>query len=66
MVDLCPLIQTFINAHLAVYLIWQKVSSAKGAKKNTSPNVIFLQYLIHANVVSSFMVVNLYWKVVYI
>ena len=33
-----------INAHLAVYLIWQRNSTAKGTKKITSPNVICLQY----------------------
>ena len=43
---MCPLMQTFINAHLAVYLIWRRDSAAKGAKKNSSPNVIRLQYLI--------------------
>ena len=43
-VDLCPFIETFVNAHLAVYLIWQRDSTAKGAKKNISPNVIRLQY----------------------
>ena len=32
-VDLYPLIQTFINGHLAVCLIWQRDSTAKGAKK---------------------------------
>ena len=44
MVDLYSSIQTFINAHLAVYLIWRRDSTAKDAKKNTSPNVICLQY----------------------
>ena len=39
-VDLYPLIHTFINAHLAVYLIWRKDSTNKGSKKNTPPNVI--------------------------
>ena len=39
-VDLYPLIQTFKHAHLAVYLNWRRDSTAKGAKKNTSPNVI--------------------------
>ena len=43
-VDLYPLIQTFINAHLAVYLILREDSTAKGTKKNTSPNVVLLQY----------------------
>ena len=37
------LIQAFINAHLAVYLIWRMASTAKGAKMNTSQNVIHLQ-----------------------
>ena len=40
-------IQTFINTHLAVYLNWRRDSTAKGAKKNTSPNVIHLQYSVH-------------------
>ena len=35
---------TFINAHLAMYFIWRMDTTAKGAKKNTSPNVIHLQY----------------------
>ena len=39
-------IQTLINDHLAVYLIWRRDSTAKGAQKNTSPNVICLQYYI--------------------
>ena len=39
-------IQTFINAHLAVYLIWRRNSTVKGAKKDTLPNVIRLQYSI--------------------
>ena len=43
-IDLYPLIQTVINAYLAVYLIWRMDSTAKGAKKNTSPNVIRTQY----------------------
>ena len=43
-VDLFPLIQTFINAHLVVYLILRRDSTAKAAKKNTLPNVIHLQY----------------------
>ena len=49
MVDLYPLNQTFIYAHLAVYLNWRRYSTAKGAKKNTSPNVICLQYLTLSN-----------------
>ena len=28
-----------------MYLIWRMDTTAKGAKKNTSPNVILLQYL---------------------
>ena len=28
-----------------MYLIWRMDSTAKGAKKNTSPNVIHLQYV---------------------
>ena len=28
-----------------MYLIWRMDTTAKGAKKNTSPNVIHLQYL---------------------
>ena len=35
---------TLINAYLAMYLIWRMDTTAKGAKKNTSPNVIHLQY----------------------
>ena len=31
------------DAHLAMYLIWRMNTTAKGAKKNTSPNVIHLQ-----------------------
>ena len=38
-----------MNTHLAVYLIWQG-DSTKGAKKNTSPNVIQLQYIIDNSV----------------
>ena len=38
------LIEVFINGHLAMYLIWRRDSTAKGAKKNTSPNVMRLQY----------------------
>ena len=34
---------TFINADLAMYLIWRMDTTAKGAKKNTSQNVIHLQ-----------------------
>ena len=40
--DLSDLLK-MINAHLAVYLIWPRDSTPKGAKKNTSPNVIRLQ-----------------------
>ena len=36
---------TFINAHLAMYLIWRMDTTAKGVKKNTLPNAIHLQYL---------------------
>ena len=43
-VDLYTHIQTFINAHLAVYLNWWRDSTTKGTKRNTSPNVICLQY----------------------
>ena len=43
-VDLYLLIQTFINAHLAVYLTWRSDLTAKGARKNTSPKVIRLQF----------------------
>ena len=43
LVDLYPLIHTLIKAHLAVQLIWRRHSIAKGANKNTSPNVIRLQ-----------------------
>ena len=28
-----------------MYMIWQMDTTAKGAKKNTSPNVIHLQYV---------------------
>ena len=35
MVNLNLLFQTFINAQLSVYLIWQMDSTAKGTKKNT-------------------------------
>ena len=42
--DFSPLIHTFNNVHLAVYLIWRSDMTVKGAKKNTSPNVICLQY----------------------
>ena len=46
LVDLNPLFQTFINAHLAMLLSWRRDSSALGAKQNTLPNVhvISLQY----------------------
>ena len=44
-VDLYPLIQSFINAHLSVFLIWRSDPTAKSAKTNTSPNVICFQYL---------------------
>ena len=37
---------TFINAHFAMYLIWRMDTTAKGAKKNTSPNVTHLQYML--------------------
>ena len=40
-----PFIYTFINAHLAMYLILRRNMSAKGTKKITSPNVIRLQYV---------------------
>ena len=40
------LIYIRLNAHLAVYLIWRRDSTAKGAKKNTSPKVIPLQYSV--------------------
>ena len=53
-----PLIQTFINVHLAVYLIWRNDSTAKGAKKNTSPNVMRLQYIV----IYSFTSVPIYTK----
>ena len=43
-VDLYPLIQTFINAYLAMYMILRGDSTTKGNKKNKSPNVILLQY----------------------
>ena len=43
-VDLYPLIQTFINAYLAMYMILWGDSTTKGNKKNKSPNVIRLQY----------------------
>ena len=46
------IIQTFISAHLAVYLIWWRDSSTKGVKKNTSPNVIRLQYFITGPILS--------------
>ena len=36
---------TFISTHLVLYLIWWMDMTAKGAKKNTLPNVIHLQYL---------------------
>ena len=29
-----------------MYLIWRMDTTAKGAKKNTSPNVIHLQYTV--------------------
>lgn len=32
--------------HLALYLIWLKPHSAKSAKENTQPNVVFLQYIV--------------------
>ena len=41
------LIQTFKNAHLTVYLIWWRDSTAKGTKKNTLPNITCLQYYSH-------------------
>ena len=63
MVNLYSLIQTFVNAHLAVYLIWLRESIAKGAKKNTSPNVIRLQY--SASVFSHIGTAGNYFKVVF-
>ena len=44
-VDRNPLIESIKDAHLALYLIWQRDSTTKSAKKNTPPNVIHLQYL---------------------
>ena len=38
------ILMNFINAHIAMYLIWQMDTTPKGSKKNTSPNVIHLQY----------------------
>ena len=32
-----------LYVHVALYFIWRRDSTAKGAKKNTSPNVIRLQ-----------------------
>ena len=47
-VDMHPFIQTFTNTYLAVFLIWRRYSTAKGAKKNISPNKIRLQYITAA------------------
>ena len=38
------LIHTFINIQLAMNLIWRRNTTTKGAKNNTSPNVIRLPY----------------------
>ena len=36
----------FLKAHLAMYMIWRMNTTAKGSKKNTSPNAIHLQYML--------------------
>ena len=48
MVDLYPLINALINAHLAMYSIWRRDSTAKGVKKKyiADFNVIRLQYFM--------------------
>ena len=51
-----PLIYTFIDAQIAIHLIWQKDIYRQGAKKNTPPNVIHyntIHYTVVANNSSS-------------
>ena len=36
----------FIYAHLAIYFIWQRDTTAKGSEKNKPPNLIPLQYQV--------------------
>ena len=56
----------FLNAHLAMFLIWQMDTTAKGAKKNTSLNVIHLQYAwsIHLRVYCELLVCHVMFQAI--
>ena len=45
--DLNPFIHTFVNAHIAMYLIWQPNKTVRDCKKNSLPELLSSIVLIY-------------------